>query len=68
MYVFYSKFKSMCKRLWRRFKRKKKLRMVSNMDWFSGGYFNSLEDDWYKDMLDEEENARELAEQNKKSA
>jgi hypothetical protein len=42
--------------------------MVSNMDWFSGGYFNSLEDDWYKDMLDEEENARELAEQNKKSA
>jgi hypothetical protein len=40
------------------------------MDWFSGGYFNSLEDDWYKDMLDEEENERlnQLEREQKKSA
>jgi hypothetical protein len=33
------------------------------MDWFDGGYYNSLEDNWEYDMQLQEENERTLEEE-----
>jgi hypothetical protein len=45
-------------------------RMVSNMDWYSGGYYNPIEDNWEElDRLEEEnERLNQLEKEQKKSA